>query len=97
MTTADLKTWSSPTDPLPVLPGWAQGGFAWSPSVLQQGSTFLMDYAVRNAAWGRHVRPVATSTAASGPFQDTSSRPLVGQLDRYRSIDPDRFVAPTGR
>ena len=96
MSSSDLRTWSPPTDPLPVLPAWAQGGFTWAPSVLQQGSTFLMYYTVRNAAWGRQCVSVATSTTASGPFQDTSSGPLVCQLDRYGSIDPDPFVAPTG-
>jgi beta-xylosidase len=96
MSSPDLRTWTAPTDPLPVLSSWASGGSTWAPGVLHQGATFLMYYTVHDAALGRQCISVATSSTPGGPFADASSAPLVCQSNG--SIDPNPFTDPhTGR
>jgi beta-xylosidase len=34
MSSTDLKTWTSPVDPLPVLPSWSRPGLTWAPGVV---------------------------------------------------------------
>jgi arabinan endo-1,5-alpha-L-arabinosidase len=75
MSTPDLRTWTVPVDPLPVLPSWARPGFTWAPDVVVQGGGFLMYYTARDAASGRQCVSVAASAAPGGPFTDTSSGP----------------------
>jgi hypothetical protein len=96
MSSPDLVTWSPVSDPLPQLPAWASRGNTWAPTVLRHGSGFLMYYTVRDTAYGRQCISVAASATPAGPFSDTSSGPLVCQLARGGSIDPDVFVAPNG-
>jgi beta-xylosidase len=93
----DLKTWSGPTDPLPVLPQWASSGLTWAPDVIQIGTTFVMYYTVRDTALGMQCISVATSnalTGPAGPFVDSSSGPLVCQTSHGGSIDPSPFLDP---
>lgn len=92
----DLKTWTAPVDPLPVLPGWARVGFTWAPGVMRLGGSFLMYYTVRDAASGRQCVSVASSDGPGGPFTDASPAPLVCQLTNGGSIDPSPFVDATG-
>ena len=96
MSSPDLKTWTAPADPLPVLPGWAGVGFTWAPGVLRLGGSFLMYYTARDTASGRQCVSVASSDGPGGPFTDTSSAPLVCQLTNGGSIDPSPFVDATG-
>jgi beta-xylosidase len=96
MSSPDLTTWSSVTDPLPRLPSWASPGLTWAPSVLRRTSTYLLYYTVRDTASGRQCISVATATTPGGPFSDASSGPLVCQLKHGGSIDPDAFVAADG-
>jgi beta-xylosidase len=96
MSSGDLHAWTTPADPLPVLPGWAQAGFTWAPGVLERGVFFVMYYTVRQASSGRQCLSVATSLRPGGPFDDRSSGPLVCQLNHGGSIDPNPFVAPNG-
>lgn len=51
-----------------------------------------MFYACREPKAGRQAISVATADNPGGPFTDTSSRPLVYQLDLGGSIDPSPFV-----
>jgi hypothetical protein len=92
MSSTDLRTWTAPTDPLPVLPTWATGGSTWAPGVMQHGATFLMYYTVRDAALGRQCIGVATSSSPGGRFVDASTMPLVCQTNG--SIDPNPFTDP---
>lgn len=96
MTSADLRTWSAPADPLPTLPGWAAPGWTWAPAVVQRGAAFFMYYTVRHAATGLQCVSVATSAAPGGPFADASAGPLVCQTERSGSIDPDPYVDVLG-
>jgi beta-xylosidase len=96
MSSPDLRTWTSPVDPLPVLPGWARPGLTWAPAVVAAPGGFLMYYTVHDATSNRQCVSVATSTTPSGPFTDASSAPLLCQLANGGSIDPSPIAAPTG-
>ena len=96
MSSPDLKTWTAPGDPLPVLPGWASPYWTWAPAVLPLRGAFLMYYTVRDTASGRQCVSVASAATPAGPFTDASSGPLVCQLTNGGSIDPNPFVTATG-
>jgi len=97
MSSASLDfTKSTPTDPLPRLPWWAQAGKTWAPSVIHLGTTFLMYYTV-HAFFGSQCISVATSSTPAGPFADHSWAPLICQLDHGGSIDPSTLVTPDGK
>ena len=55
-----------------------------------------MFYACREPKAGRQAISVATSTHPGGPFTDSSSEPLVYQLNLGGSIDPSPFVEADG-
>ena len=96
MTSPDLLTWDGAPDALPVLAGWAQAGNTWAPGVLTWNGTYVMFYACREPTAGRQAISVATSDQPGGPFTDTSTQPLVYQLDLGGSIDPSPFVDDDG-
>ncbi len=91
----DLVTWTTPVSPLTRLPTWASPGHTWAPGVLARPGGFVMYYTVRQTSSGRQCISVATGTTPT-QLTDTSTRPLVCQLDHGGSIDPDPFVAPDG-
>jgi beta-xylosidase len=96
LTSPDLLTWDAAPDALPALAGWAQNGNTWAPCVLPRNGAYCMFYACREPKAGRQAISVATSAHPGGPFNDTSSRPLVYQLDLGGSIDPSPFVDTDG-
>jgi hypothetical protein len=91
-----LPNWTTPTEALPKLPRWASWGYTWAPSVLANGSSYLMYYTVRDTRYTRQCISVATSTNPAGPFTDNSKGPLVCQLNNGGSIDPSAFVDASG-
>lgn len=91
----DLRTWTAPTDPLPVLPAWASAGLTWAPGVLAVGGRYVMYYTVHDPALGAQCLSVATSATPQGPFSDTSAGPLVCQTADGGSIDPSPVVDPS--
>ena len=93
----DLATWGPPSDALPILPSWAAWGRTWAPAVAKRGSTWVMWYTTRHAAWGIQCISVATASSPAGPFRDRSSKPFICQRDRSGSIDPSPFVAADGK
>ncbi len=95
MSSSDLETWTTPADPLRVLPSWARPGLR-APDVLPRGGTFLMYYTVHDAASGRQCISVATSATPGGPFTDSSSGPLLCQIPNGGSIDPSPVSASAG-
>jgi beta-xylosidase len=96
MTSPDLLTWDGAPDALPVLAGWAQAGNTWAPVVLPWNGAYVMFYACREPNAGRQAISVATSDHPGGPFTDTSSEPLVYQLDLGGSIDPSPYLDVDG-
>jgi beta-xylosidase len=94
MSSADLHTWTSPVDPLPVLPHWASLGRTWAPAVMWLGSQYVMYYTVRDTALGMQCISAATSATPGGPFLDGSTGPLVCQTTNGGSIDPNPYLDP---
>lgn len=92
MSSSDLTTWRYLGDALPTLPGWAQTGNTWAPSVLARDDGFVLYYTLRHPSSGRQAISAATSSRPEGPFVDTSAKPLIFQLDLGGSIDPSPFV-----
>jgi hypothetical protein len=86
---ADIEHWTEPDDPLPKLPTWAETGHTWAPAVSKVGDGFVLYSTVRHAASGRQCISGATADGPGGPFSDESEEPLVCQLDRSGSIDPN--------
>ncbi len=96
MSSPDLRTWTTPVDPLPVLPSWARPAHTWAPDILPLGGAFLMYYTVRDRASDRQCISVAVSSAPAGPFTDPSSGPLVCQLGSGGSIDASPVATSAG-
>lgn len=94
MSSSDLRSWTTPVDPLPVLPSWASSGHTWAPDVMAIGGQFVMYYAVRDTALNIQCVSVATSATAGGPFSDGSSGPLVCQTPNGGSIDANPYLDP---
>lgn len=97
MRSADGTAWEAPVDALPGLPSWAAWGHTWAPAVARRGSTWVMWYTTRHAAWNIQCISVATAASPSGPFRDRSKKPFICQRDHFGSIDPSPFVAADGR
>jgi beta-xylosidase len=96
MTSTDLTSWSPISDALPTLPGWARSGNTWAPAVVARSGRYLLYYTTTEAASGRQCISVATATAPTGPFHDSSTGPLVCQRSQGGSIDPYPFVGSNG-
>ncbi|MCA1843830.1 MAG: glycoside hydrolase family 43 protein [Actinobacteria bacterium] len=96
MSSTDLVSWTATAEALPPLPGWASPGRTWAPTVLARGGIYVLYYTVTQTATGRQCISVATAASPAGPFSDTSSGPLVCQLDRGGSIDPYVFTDSGG-
>lgn len=79
-------------DALPVLPVWSEPGWVWAPSVVEIEGSFVMYYTSRHSASGRQCIGVAVAADPIGPFVDTSTDPLVCDLNEGGSIDPSPFV-----
>lgn len=94
MSSPDLRTWSAPMDPLPVLPVWATVGRTWAPGVIGLEGQFVMYYTVRDTALATQCISVATSPLPAGPFVDRSAGPLICQTGNGGSIDPEPYVDP---
>jgi len=93
---SNLQTWSRLTDALPQLPAWSAPGRVWAPAVLARPGGFVLYYTTRDRASGQQCISQAFSSTPEGPFQDSSSGPLVCQVERGGSIDPGTFVDQDG-
>ncbi len=96
MSSTDLVDWTSPSEALPVLPGWARRGATWAPGVLSREDRWVLYYTARHRASGRQCISTAVADRPEGPFVDTSSEPFICQLDRGGSIDASPFVDEDG-
>jgi beta-xylosidase len=94
MSSPNLRTWSAPTDPMPILPKWASAGQTWAPEVWYVGGRYVMYYTVHDASLNMQCISVATSATPAGPFTDGSAGPLICQTADGGSIDPNPFLDP---
>ncbi|MEA2973486.1 MAG: hypothetical protein QOG82_1944 [Actinomycetota bacterium] len=96
MRSYDLATWEHLGNALGGLPRWAAPGRTWSPVVLPRGEGYVLYYVVREPQSDRQAISVARASSPEGPFEDTSTGPIVFQLDRGGSIDPSPFLDEDG-
>ena len=88
--------WGPPSDALPRLPSWAEGGLTWAPEVHQVAGGWALYFSalLRNVHPQTHCIGAAYASSPSGPFVP-SDHTLVCQLDHRGSIDPRVFVDGT--
>lgn len=91
---AEFSTWKGYADAMPFPAPWAakldngKPG-VWSPAVAELGGRYVDAYAVQMTRDSdRHCLTLATSPSPTGPFRDTSSKPLYCSSDPRGSIDP---------
>lgn len=97
----DLVNWEYLGDALPQKPKWAAATQDfWAPSVIYDGSTYIMYYSATPDICHHHERghalAIATSKSPAGPFIDMGEPLLLGEGFEY--IDPMAFDDPaTGK
>lgn len=94
---SNLVDWQTIGDALGGLPNWATGGFTWAPEVMAVKGGYALYYTARHTESGRQCIGVATAPRPEGPFRDTSTKPLVCQLDLGGSIDASPFTDRDGQ
>jgi arabinan endo-1,5-alpha-L-arabinosidase len=98
---ADLVHWDHLGDALPDKPAWARTTQDfWAPSVIYDGSTYIMYYSATPDVFHHHERghglAVATSATPAGPFVDIGTPLHLGA--GFEFIDPMAFDDPaTGK
>jgi len=92
----DMRTWTRLADALPQLPAWSSPGRVWAPTVLARPGGYVLYYTTRDRASAQQCISQAFSSTPDGPFLDSSSGPLVCQVERGGSIDPGSFVDHDG-
>jgi beta-xylosidase len=94
LTTHGLFGTGGRREALPSLPSWADFGWAWAPSVLQVGSTFVLYYSTHVHSNGRECLSTAVSSKPGGPYVDASQGP--GVCPPGWAFDPSPFVDASG-
>jgi beta-xylosidase len=92
----DLAEWKVLGDALPHLAAWARPGGTWAPGVFELNGGSVLYYTAIDRLTGKHCISVAVAPQPQGPFVDSSTSPLVCQLDLGGSIDPSPFVDAGG-
>lgn len=92
----DLTQWTVLGDALPHLASWARAGGTWAPGVFDLNGTFFLYYAATDAMTGKQCISVAMASQPQGPFLDSTTVPLVCQMDLGGSIDPSPFLGAGG-
>jgi hypothetical protein len=90
-------TWRPPTDVLPVLPAWAEGGLTWAPDVhrVRGGWALYFTTLVKGIDPPTHCIGAAFARSPSGPFEPDNV-PFICQLDHRGSIDARVIDTPGG-
>lgn len=93
----DLVTWRQGSDALPQLPSWSTPGKVWAPEALEWADgTYRLYYTTAVVGEDRQCLSVAVAEEALGPYEDSSSAPLVCEIDEGGSIDATPFVDSDG-
>ena len=95
----DLESWERLGDAVPALPLWASpnGGLTWAPTAMPIGDQFVLYYTTRDKASDLQCISQATSAVPEGPYTDTSTAPIVCQVELGGSIDPYLFEDADGQ
>jgi beta-xylosidase len=93
----DLVTWRQGSDALPRLPSWSTPGKVWAPEAVEwEDGSYRLYYTTALSGEDRQCLSVAVADEAAGPYEDSSTEPLVCEVDEGGSIDPTVFVDPGG-
>jgi beta-xylosidase len=93
----DLVTWRQGSDALPQLPSWSTPGKVWAPEAIEwQDGTYRLYYTTALTGENRQCLSVAVAEEAVGPYEDSSTEPLVCEIDEGGSIDATPFVDTDG-
>ena len=93
---SDLTHWTTLAEALPHIAAWAAPGATWAPSVLKQGSNYVLYYSALDGTTGEQCISEAVAGQPQGPYVDSSTTPLVCQLNLGGSFDPSAFVGTNG-
>ncbi len=93
----DLGDWSVRSAALTQVPDWARSGFTWAPSAIRTpAGPYALFYTVSDRSSGKQCISRAVSDNPAGPYVDTSTGPLICQLEEGGSIDPSPYIDETG-
>jgi len=92
----DLVHWQPAGDALPVLARWAILGRTWAPAALPRGQSYVLYYSAHDGVSGKQCISRAVGLRPEGPYVDLSTAPLLCQVGRGGSIDPNPFVEGDG-
>jgi arabinan endo-1,5-alpha-L-arabinosidase len=97
-TSTDLERWEvQDGDVFPDLPDWADTRKTWAPEVTQAADGgFLLYFTAADRASGLQCIGVASATSATGPFESSSSEPLICPIEEGGAIDAGAFVDVDG-
>ena len=86
-------SWGPPSDALPRLPSWVEGGLTWAPDVhhVAGGWALYFSALLRGSHPMIHCIGAAYGSSPVGPFV-ASEQPFVCQTDHRGSIDPRVFA-----
>ena len=94
---SDLVNWQALSDAFGNLPAWATPGWTWAPEVEPVPNGYAMYYTTRHSDSQKQCIGVAFSKSPKGPFTDTSTEPLICQLEDGGSIDASPFTDRDGK
>jgi beta-xylosidase len=92
----DLTNWVGPTELLPATPAWASPLSTWAPSLLVLGHQHILFFAAQVRGSQQHCIGVAVADDADGPYDTTSSDPLLCPRSAGGAIDPSPFIDADG-
>lgn len=96
VSSTNLSNWQVRGAALDGVPSWAVSGFTWAPSAIKTTAGFLMFYTVKHRFSGKQCISRAVAPNPEGPYVDSSTEPLMCQLDEGGSIDPSPYFDDAG-
>lgn len=96
-TSEDLVFWKQGSDALPRLPSWSTPGKVWAPEAIKwTDGTYRLYYTSALTGADRQCLSVAEAANPEGPYTDSSTKPLLCEIDEGGSIDASPFLASDG-
>lgn len=96
LTSTDLRTWTHAGDALENVASWSTVRDLWAPGVAKLSDGWRLYYVAPHLESGKQCISVAAADRPAGPFRDSTTAPLVCQVELNGSIDPSPFVDVDG-
>ncbi len=96
LSSSTLSAWTVVGSALPNPPGWEQVNTQEAPGVFYFGNEYIMYYAAIQASTNTRCISMATSSSVTGPYQDTSSGPMLCDPSLGGVLDPQPFIDTNG-